>query len=197
MVSSVPRVASISIKSFFFCAAVLAGHKTKTAAEVAVEIVTDAPKVSGLKVLCDAGRAKVIVREDTTKNGAWAWARLRERFGRDTGATIFTEVFQYSWQKERSRSKTCGATGSRRSRSFHKHKQSSNRRSADCQRHGQPELENHLRLRAPMAWQVVDTQGRKISLHNRSSTVTTAKGHRRCVDRCKVPELWKPVLVQR
>ena len=28
-------------------------------------------RVSGLKVLCDAGRAKVIVREDTTKNRAW------------------------------------------------------------------------------------------------------------------------------
>ena len=26
-----------------------------------------------------ARRAKVIVREDATKNGAWAWARLRER----------------------------------------------------------------------------------------------------------------------
>ena len=34
--------------------------------------------------------------------------------------------------------------------------------------------------------------GRKISLHNLSSTVTTTNGHQRCVDRRKVPELWKP-----
>ena len=38
-----------------------------------------------------ARRAKVIVREDNAKNGAWVWARLRERFGRHSGATSFTE----------------------------------------------------------------------------------------------------------
>ena len=72
---------------------ILASTKNKTAAEVAVEIA-DAPKLSGQKKLLHAvlaadtaGRAKVIVREDATKNGAWAWARLRERFGRDSGAT--------------------------------------------------------------------------------------------------------------
>ena len=86
---------------------ILAGTKNKTAAEVAVEVVTEAPRVSGQKVLYavlaanTAGRAKVIVREDATKNGAWAWARLRERFGRDSGATSFTEVFQYSWPNEK------------------------------------------------------------------------------------------------
>ena len=79
----------------------------KTAAEVAVEIATDAQMLRGLRVLHTvlaantAGRAKVIVREDTTKNGAWAWAKLHEKFGRDSGATSFTEVFQYSWPRER------------------------------------------------------------------------------------------------
>ena len=34
--------------------------------------------------------------------------------------------------------------------------------------------------------------GRKISFHITSSTVTTTNGHQRCVDRSKVPELWKP-----
>ena len=47
-----------------------------------------------------AGRAKVIVREDATKHGAWAWAWLRERFRRDSKAASFTEVFQYSWPSE-------------------------------------------------------------------------------------------------
>ena len=56
----------------------------KTAAKVAAEIVTHAPKISGLKVLYavlatnTAGRASVIVREDTTKNGVWAWFRQSE-----------------------------------------------------------------------------------------------------------------------
>ena len=45
-------------------------------------------------------------------------------------------------------------------------------------RHGQPELEIPLRLRAPIAWQ--DHQ------------LTTTNGHQRCVDRREVPELWKP-----
>ena len=76
---------------------ILAETKNKTAAEVAVEIVTM------YKVLAanTAGGAKVIVREDATKNGAWAWARLRERFGRDSGATSFTEVIQCSWPSEK------------------------------------------------------------------------------------------------
>ena len=46
-----------------------------------------------------ARQARKIVREDNTKNGAWAWAKLRERFGRDSGATSFTEVFQYVWPR--------------------------------------------------------------------------------------------------
>ena len=50
---------------------ILASTKNKTAAEVAVEIVTDAPKLSSLKVQCavlaasTGGRARVIVREQS------------------------------------------------------------------------------------------------------------------------------------
>ena len=86
---------------------IFAGTKNKNAAEVAGEVVTDAPKLSGQKKLqavlaaTTAGGARVIVREGNTKNGACAWARLRERFGRDPGATRFTEVFQYSWPNEK------------------------------------------------------------------------------------------------
>ena len=43
----------------------------------------------------------MIVREDNTKNGAWAWAKLRERFGRASGATSSTEVLQHSWPSEK------------------------------------------------------------------------------------------------
>ena len=74
---------------------ILAGTEKQTAAEVAVENVTEEPRISGQKVLYavlaanTAARAKVIVREDATKNGAWAWARLRESFGRDWGTTNF------------------------------------------------------------------------------------------------------------
>ena len=77
----------------------LAGTKNKTAAEVAVEIVTEAPRISGQKVLYAVlaantdGRDKGIVREHAPKNGACAWARLRERFGGGSGATSFTELF--------------------------------------------------------------------------------------------------------
>ena len=85
---------------------ILAGVKNKTRLEVAAEVVTDATR-NGQRVLYavlaanTAGRARVVVRADNTKNGAWAWARLRERFGRDTGATSFTQVFQYSWPSEK------------------------------------------------------------------------------------------------
>ena len=66
---------------------------------LAVEIVTEAPRISGQMVLyavlaaSTAGRAEVIVREDATENGALASDRLPERFGRDSGATSFTEKF--------------------------------------------------------------------------------------------------------
>ena len=64
----------------------------------AVEIVTEAPRIKQMVLYAviaasTAGRAEVIVREYATKNGAWAWDRLPERFGGDSGATSFTEEF--------------------------------------------------------------------------------------------------------
>ena len=68
---------------------ILAGTKNKTAAEVAVEIATDAPK------LCGQASRKV-------------WSRLRcDKFHR---SVCFSTV-----GRTRSRSKMCGASGSRRS----------------------------------------------------------------------------------
>ena len=99
-----------------------------------------------------AGRAKVIVCEDTTKNAAWAWARLHEKFGRDSGATSFTEVFQYNWPREKPFEDVWREwvekvskipQGSRRSQAIEQLTISG------FSRHGQTELENHLRLRAP------------------------------------------------
>ena len=86
---------------------IFAGTKNKTAAEVAVEIVTDAPKLSGQKVLYavlaadTAGRAKVLVREDSTKSGSWAWVETRMR--------QVSQKRSNTVGRERSRSKTCGA----------------------------------------------------------------------------------------
>ena len=105
----------------------------------------------------------MIVRDDKTKNGAWAWARLRERFGRHR-RDKFTEVFQYSWPSEKPFEDVCRDWVKKVS----KVPQSSLSSQAIEQltisllaRHGQPELENHLRLRAPMAWQDIQTQVEK------------------------------------
>ena len=99
---------------------ILAGTKNKTAAEVAVEVVTEAPRISGQKVLYGvlaantARRATVIVREDATKNVAWAWAKLRgRRFGRDSGERRVSQKCVSTVGRTRSRSKTRGASGSR------------------------------------------------------------------------------------
>ena len=35
-----------------------------------------------------------------TRNGAWTWAELRERFGTNTGETCFNDVFHFSWSKD-------------------------------------------------------------------------------------------------
>ena len=73
---------------------ILVRTKDRTAAEVLAEVVTDTVKVSGQKVLYAVVAANTAVRArmTTRKNGARAWARLRERFGRDSGATSCTEV---------------------------------------------------------------------------------------------------------
>ena len=148
---------------------IIAGTKNKTAAEVPAEVVTDATR-NGQRVLYavlaanTARRARVIVREHNTKNGAWAWAWLRERFGRVTGATSFTKLFQYSWPSEKPFEDVWREWVNKVS----KLPQGSLISQAIGQltisgmaRHGQPELENHLRLRAPMAWQDIQTQVEK------------------------------------
>ena len=145
---------------------ILVGNKSKTAARL-VEIVTDAPKLSGQKVPYEVlaadtdGRATVIVSEDNTKNGTWAWARLRERFGRESGATSFTEVFQYSWPNEKPfedvwrewvKNVSKLPQGSLSSQA------NEQRTICGLSRHGQPELVNFLRLRASVAWQDILTR---------------------------------------
>ena len=148
---------------------ILASTKDKTAAEVAGPVITDPSRLSEQKVLCatvaadTARRAKEIAREDATKNGPWPWARLRERFGRDSGATSFTEVFQ-CWLKEKPFEDVWREwvtkvsklpQGSLSSQAIEQLTISG------LSRHGRPELENHLRLRAPIAWQDVQTQVEK------------------------------------
>ena len=139
-------------------------------------------------------RAKVIVREEDRKNETWAWARLRERFGCDSGATSFTEVFQYSWPSE----KPFEDVWPEWFKKVSKLPQGSLSSQATEQltisgfsRQSQPELGNHLRLRAPMPRQDIQTRVEK-SLHNLSPSVTTTNGHQCCVDRFKMPELRKP-----
>ena len=137
------------------------GTEGKTAADVSVMTVTDQARLSGLKeafvVLAanTAGRARATVREDTcTRDGAWASARLRGRFNKNTGATCFNEVFQCSWSVEgttffedvwRDWAKKVSAlsAGSLRAQALGQLTMSG------LARNGQADLEDHLRLRAP------------------------------------------------
>ena len=122
-------------------------------------------------------RAKVIVREDATKNGAGAWASLGEKFGRGLGATSFTEVFQHSWPSEKPfenvwrdwvKKMSNLPTDSLSSQATEQLTISG------LSRHGQPKRENHLRLR-PLAWQDIQTRVEK-SLHSLVTTGTTTNG---------------------
>ena len=102
----------------------------------------------------------MIVREDHTKNGSWAWARLRERFGRDSGATGFTEVFQYGWPSEKPFENVWRDWVKKVSK-LPSGSLSSQLTISRLSRHGQPELDKHLRVRAPLAWQDSQTQVEK------------------------------------
>ena len=82
-------------------------------------------------------------------------------FGRNSGATSFAEVFQHKWPREKpfedvwrewAKEVSKLPQGSLTSQAIEQLTMS------ELSRHGQPELENHLRLRAPMAWQDVQTQ---------------------------------------
>ena len=107
------------------------------------------------------------------------WSRL--------GVDEFHRSVSMRLAERGSRSKKYGASGSRRSRSFHKGFMSSQAIEqltiSGSPRHGQPELENHLRLRAPMAWQDIQTEVEKNispqsvtnSHHNQCAVLTGAK----------------------
>ena len=126
----------------------------------------------------------MIVREDHTKNGSWAWARLRERFGRDSGATSFTEVFQYGWPSEKPFENVWRDWVKKVSK-LPSGSLSSQLTISRLSRHGQPELDNHLRGESTDGMARQSDSGRKITLHNLPSTVTTASGHHCFVDRCR------------
>ena len=175
----------------------LAGTKNKTAAEVAAEVVTVAPNVSGQKVLYavlaanNAGRARMIVREDNTKNGAWAWARLRERFGRDE----FHRGVSIQLAERKAVRRRVARLGQESLEASTRVTELTSDRATDDQRVvttwparacEPPEVESSDGMGRH------SDSGRKISLHNLSSTATTTNGQQCCVDRCKMPELWKP-----
>ena len=44
-----------------------------------------------------SGRAKQIVKKNVGRNSVEAWVRLRERFGKTTGATTYVEIFRFNW----------------------------------------------------------------------------------------------------
>ena len=151
---------------------ILAGTKQKTATRGCgrghLRSTKNQWTKSAVRSACNntVGRAIVIVREDATKNGAWASAKLQERIGRDSEATSFTEVFKVSWPNEKP---------FERVKKVSKLPQWSPSSQAIEQltisglsRHGQPEFENHLRLKTDgMARHSVS--GRKY-LHNLSPT---------------------------
>ena len=132
-------------------------------------IVTDQARLSGLKeafvVLAanTAGRARATPQEDAgTRNDAWAWARLRGRFNKNTGATCFNEVFQCSWSVEgttffRRCVARLGQEGLDTLRRILARTNSGELTISGLARHDQAHLENHLRLRATLSWQDVQT----------------------------------------
>ena len=68
-------------------------HKTKGVKQLLYAILA----------LNTSGRAKQIVKETAvSRNGLEAWVRLRERFGKTTGATSYAEIFKYNWTTQRS-----------------------------------------------------------------------------------------------
>ena len=58
-----------------------------------------------------SGRAKQIVKENMGRNGVEAWVRLRERFGKTTGATTYVDIFS-SIGRAAAASRTSGGSGS-------------------------------------------------------------------------------------
>ena len=142
-----------------------------------------------------AGRAKVIVREDTTKNGSWACARLRERFGRDSGATSFKEVFHHSWPRKKPFEdvwRECVKKVSKLPQGSLGSQAIGQLTISGLSRHGQPELENPSEVTSTDGMTRRPDTGRKMSVHHLPSTVTTTNGHQLCDDGFEMPEHRKP-----
>ena len=128
---------------------ILARTTNKTAAEVAADIVTAKPQWTE-----GAVRGACVRR---------AFVRVRERGLGPGCATSSTEVFQDSWSREKPLEDVW--------REWVKNVSKLPQGSLDSQAieqltisglsHGQRELEKHLRLRAPLAWQDVQTQVEK------------------------------------
>ena len=113
----------------------------------------------------------------STRNGGYALNRLRDKLGTNTTATC-TEVFQYSGSTESQ--KMCGATESRQCRNCTRPFSAQalgHLTISGLAPHGQTDLENHLRLRAPLSWQEVQTKVENIWELSIASSSTASEGH--------------------
>ena len=62
------------------------------------------------RITCE--RARAMVRDgESTRNGAWASANLRQRCGNTTRATCFNKVFQYNSPNQKNMWRMSGVTG--------------------------------------------------------------------------------------
>ena len=163
----------------------LGDANNKTAAEVAAEVTEDPTRINGKRLLREvlaanaAGRTKVIVREDTTKNGSWACTTLRERFGRDSGATSFKEVFQYSWPRKKPFEdvwRECVKKVSKLPQGSLSSQAIGQLTISGLSRHGQPELENPSEVTSTDGMTRRPETGRKMSVHHLPPTATTTNG---------------------
>ena len=141
---------------------IVTGTLSSTAAwTVSAETDLDATRLNGQKVLHallaghTAVRARMTVREGTmTNNCAWAWTRLRERFGKQSGAASCTEVFQDTWPRD-TPSEDVWLEGVRKVANLPEGSLNSQAIEqlmfSGLSRHGSPSVEHHLRFRAPLA----------------------------------------------
>ena len=111
---------------------------------------------------------------------ACAWASLRERFEKESGAASFTEVFQFTWPKDKPLEDVWREWVKKSSKppqgSLTQHA-IEHLATSGLQRHGQPEPEHHWLARRPNTrWQIL--------VHCLPPPVTTTDG-----DRCR--DAWK------
>ena len=148
--------------------ALIGGTEGKTVHEVEAMVNNDARDKEASRVLFTvlaantAGRARAIVRDDAGKrNGAWAWAKLRERFSNTQGAGSYNDVFQYSWPKDKAFEdvwRDWVKKVTRLPRGALNDQALEQLTINGLQRTGQTELESHLRLRAPQSWMDIQQQ---------------------------------------